>query len=220
MQQTPQQQLSDLYDRAQGTMVAFIDESYRAPSQAIGGGSFYLLTAVLFPRAHLDAIRTSLETLSGGGRWHTTDEAQTELGRERIIKMSAQIAKCGAVVVAIQDSIPAGDKNAEAARERCFEVLLSQLCGSGSLDPDGLVVFERRRDSHQRNSDNATIRSLRREGRIPQSLLVHPASPADETLLYAPDIAAWALRRAHTHDESQFIDPIAKTELHRLKAKP
>ncbi|MBT2474663.1 hypothetical protein J7E68_08770 [Microbacterium sp. ISL-103] len=211
--------LEAVYAQAKGTMAAFIDESYRTPAQAIGGNSFYVLTAVLFPLAKLDDIRKSLRTIVGPGRWHTTDEAQSEAGQARIIKMAAAVARAGAVVVAIQNPIPTADKNAEAARGRCFEVLLTQLCKSDSLHAQGLVVFERRRDTSQQKSDNQVINALRRSGKIPETLYVTPATPGDEPLLWAPDVASWAVRRHHTHEEDRFVQPFNdKGCLHKLQA--
>lgn len=212
--------MSSFYAQAKGTLVAFIDKSYRAPAQALGRTSFYVLTAVLFPH-RLEEVRAALEAIAESSRWHTTDEAQSSAGQERITLMAAEVAACGAVVVAIQNPIPATDRNADQARRRCFEVLLGDLCRTGSLDPLGLVVFEQRRDTSQRRWDEETIRTLRRQDKIPQTLYVTAASPAEETLLWAPDVAAWALRRNHTHDDTTFIEPIARSgSLFKLKALP
>lgn len=208
-----------MYAQAKGAAAAFIDESYRAPSQALGGNSFYVLTAVLFPRERLDSIRQQLRAIVGPGRWHTTEAARSEAGQARIVKMSSALARLGAVVMAIQDPIPASDKNAEGARARCFEVLLSELCRTGSLDAQGAVVFERRRDAAQQKADNHTINMLRRGGKIPETLYVTPASPADESLLWAPDVASWAVRRHHTHNELEFVQPLNDRRcLHKIQA--
>ncbi|MFJ4174704.1 AbaSI family restriction endonuclease [Microbacterium sp. NPDC089696] len=84
--------LDSMFAQARGTMAAFIDESYRTPAQALGGNSFYVLAAVLFPLAQLEVIRERLRAIVGSGRWHTTDAAQSDAGQARNVQMSSALA--------------------------------------------------------------------------------------------------------------------------------
>lgn len=208
-------QLRTLYARTAGP-VAYVDESYRAPTQALGGNSFYLLAAVLVERDRIARTRSKLRDIAEVVKWHTSDEALTAEGRTKILKMTRYLSSSTMSVVAAQAKITPADKDAEHARRACFDTLLGDLCSRNQLDASGLVVLERRRDHGQRSTDSRTISALRRSGAIHRTLVVHPGSPSGESLLWAPDIVAWATRRLVANDDKTYVQPLAVAKTIRI----
>ncbi|TCL79527.1 MULTISPECIES: hypothetical protein [unclassified Rathayibacter] len=202
--------LRALYDRSAGAVV-YIDESYRTAGQAHGDG-FYILTAVVIPRDRIVRIRAKLTDIADSTRWHTSQAARDEDGREKTLKMSRYLARAATTVVAVQTPVTAADADAEGARAACFGALLGALCNNGMLEPTGLVVLERRRDTHQQNFDGRTINALRAAGTIHETLLVYQGSPATESLLWAPDVVSWATRQWIARSDDSYIEPLRATK--------
>lgn len=206
--------LRQLYGQSSG-MVAFVDESYRAPKQALGGNSFYILTAVLIPRDRIVTTRSKLLEIAAVEKWHTSEEARDADGREKILKMSRYLARVSGSVIAVMSKISPADKDAEDARRSCFGALLEGMCQGNLVTETGLVVIERRRDAAQQKEDGQTINALRRNRRIHETLFVHQGSPATEALLWAPDVISWAARQEIALDSPKYLEPLRR--LNRIR---
>lgn len=204
-----------LYDNSSGP-IAFIDESYRAPSQALEGNAFYILTAVVIARPRIVAVRDRLLEIANGTKWHTTEVARVDGGRAAIVRMTEYLASCSTSIVAYRAGIPATDRFAEQARALCFRSLLTDLCVCGTLALNGAVVYERRRDTSQLQADGRTISGLRRANGIHRALAVHPGSPASEFLLVAPDAVAWSTRQLTATNDKRFLEPLSRTSAIRI----
>lgn len=211
--------LAEAYDNTSG-LVAFIDETYRAPSQALKKSTFYILTAVVIERDRMAAVRAKLVEIAGGPRWHTRDEALTEEGRARIVKMTRYLASAATSVVAVHGEIPPADLHAEATRAACFDALLGDLCASGTLVPGGLAVYDRRRDAGPQEVDRATISATRKRQSIHRNLQVRPGRPAREALLWMPDVVAWATRQGLVEQTPQYVEPLSARKTIRIIAVP
>jgi hypothetical protein len=212
-------QLRTLYEHSTGP-IAYIDESYRSPAQARGNG-FYILTAVVLERDRVVHTRAKLREIAQTHKWHTTNEALTEHGRKKILKMSRHLASAALSVLAVQSKITAADKDTEQARYACFDTLLGDMCArTQQLQVTGLVVLERRRDTRQRNADDRTIHRLRHAGTIHRELVVHQGSPGGESLLWAPDVVSWSARQSVTMNNKVYLEPLAKARTIRMILVP
>ena len=200
-------ELANFYQRTSGH-IAFIDESYRSPNQDLGVGNntYYLLTAVVIRRTKVATVRARLLEIAGARKWHTTKEAQTAAGREKVLEMCRYLAQHSMSIVAVETKIETRDRDAEQARAACMETLFQFLCAN-ILPDDGLVVYERRQ-APQQPADRATVHRLRSRELIHPNLIVHPGSPATEALLWAPDIVAWATRRVFAEGRTEYVEPL------------
>lgn len=85
--------LSHAYANNTGDLVAFIDESYAAPSFGFAlASTFYLATAYVIPVKDLDAMRSDLPGVIDGNFWPSTEAHQSEGGREKIARLINYIA--------------------------------------------------------------------------------------------------------------------------------
>ncbi|QJU54216.1 hypothetical protein SCB71_13740 [Herbiconiux sp. KACC 21604] len=206
--------LRDHYLNSSGR-IAHVDESYRAPRQA-RGDAFYLLTAVVFERDRIAAVRAKLREIAEVERWHTTDQGRDDRGRAKILKMARYLASSSASVIVAQSEISPSDGDAELARRQCFATLLGDLCARGEIARNGLVVVERRRDFGQRALDQKTLHRLRSTGTIHRNLLVHQASPGGECMLWAPDVVAWSARQMVVRNNKVYVEPLARARSVRI----
>lgn len=200
--QTKQMIVANAYLNDGGEAVAFIDESYLAPSFEIASKSspFYLMTAYVIPRADLASMRSDLEE-DFGSFWHSTQEHRSGEGRERIRAFATYVGGGDeAIIVSLLCPVDEADGDAEGARAKCFSELLSALSSGEHCPRVTLAVFEERKFMNQRAADGATVKAAYRDGVIPRGFRVLPTSPSIEPLLWLPDVVSFALyqRQART----------------------
>lgn len=211
--------LADAYENTAG-LIAYLDETYRAPAQTTTESKFYFLTAVLVEREKMAAIRSKLVDIAGSLAWHTSEQARTDEGKAKLLQMTHYLARSSASVLALKSPIALSDGNAEGARAACFEGLLGTLCSDGLLENRGLAVYDRRRDPVQRQADRTTITGLRKAATIHRNLQVHEGRPAREALLWAPDAVSWASRQALIEKRPAFLKPLLDAEKMRIVRVP
>lgn len=184
--------------------VAYIDESFQVPigTPALG---FYILAATIYHSSEIPAARDSLLLASDSARWHTTDEYH--LGNfTGILRVASEVGSWATNSIVVLDEF--GDEiDLEFSRKKCLSELIRQL-----EDRDcSMIVYERRSTRSHVNSDTALIAKLISSGLVSRSTRVLGSSPAAETLLWAPDIIAWSLRRIVTSCETKWLEAVNQT---------
>lgn len=187
--------LKDAYQRNKDRPVAYVDESLRGPQES--GKHFYILTAVVVAAEEREPLRTGIEEIVGGNFWHTSDELLTASGFSRAKKLLKYLGQGEeTAAISVNTKIESSDTELEDARAHCMSVLLPALeRGSSRREPTSLVILERRRDRRQQNRDSKTHRDLVTDKSISRHLRLIQASPADEHLLWLPDLVSSAVRR-------------------------
>lgn len=202
--------LNDAYVRNGSRHVAFIDETFRFGRNFPGENPFYLMTAVLISPHDFDVIREELWEIAGGSYWHSTKELSTEYGRQRIEEMLKYLSQGDEVSIVshFRDEFSI-TSNVEEMRKATFKA----LCGKIFAENPGwsqviLAVLERRNGNNLFEIDERTFRSMRREGIIPPQGRLFQTSPAEENLLWLPDVVATALRQKIVRNNPQYFDLI------------
>lgn len=196
--------LLDNYLRRHHGPVAYIDESYRKSRGAAVPG-FYILAATIFQSHEITLVRQGLRQASALTRWHTTDQYHlgNYLGIQRV---GSEIGKWSSKSIVAFD-VFGEESDLEFSRKKCLYQLIRQL-----EDKDcSMIVYERRNTRFQVNSDTALTAKLASFGHISRSTRILGSSPAAETLLWAPDLVAWSLRRLVTSDELQWLQALGQT---------
>lgn len=204
-----QRQLADAYANNKRDSVAYIDESYIAPSAADEKGTpFYLVAAYVAPVRWHRQLREELPDVVGANFWHSTQSHQSPEGRAKIRAFSEYVAEGDEpIIVSMQMPIDPDDTNGEEARRRCFKVMLAVLAAGTHCEALSLVIFEERKFQPQRNADARTIAEARNEGLIPRSMQVLGTSPTYEKLLWLPDVVCFALYQSHIGNRQDYLDP-------------
>ncbi len=203
--------LSQAYANNTGNVVAFIDESYAAPSSGYPvATTFYLATAYIVPIIDLDAMRSELPDITGSTFWHSTEAHQTEDGRENISRLIDYIVEGDeTIIVAAKSPIDVEDGDGEQSRQQCLTELLSTLSNGRLCDPVALAILEERKYNSQKNADEKTISVARKTERIDRHMRVLPASPSAERLLWLPDVVSFALYQEFAKNERDYSEPIS-----------
>lgn len=214
----PQQRkfLDDLYGRTTGSAVAFLDETY----DLTGGRPFYIMTAVVVDTDQITALRRELVDAVGESRyWHTTEALQTRAGYASAVGLCHLLGDENGselCIITQHHYVDRTDSSGDRARAECLRGLSTALHRGdrplrGSVS---LVVLERRRDASQQNYDTKIVKDLRRDGLVSRGFTMAQASPADEPLLWLPDLASMALRRRLTHRDPHLWAPLARISHH------
>lgn len=206
--------VDDAYQRTRGP-VAFLDESYQAPSDP-QRDAFYVMTAVVVAVKNMETIRTGLGAIADTNYWHTSEALKTDDGwaqtRELLGYLAEGIEPC---VIAHRVTVDADDTHAEDARKHCYQALAVELATGrpGDWDVVDLLVLEERNQRNLKNKDQANHKQLVSAGRVPRHTRLLQTSPSCERLLWLPDLAASAYRRTITHDDRTLFDVI-KDQVH------
>lgn len=183
----------------------YFDETFTDPKEGLSR-SFYLLCAVQIEHKNLHAIREELYEIAGGEYWHSTEALQTAEGKQRYVEMleycrdwkDPGIIACK---IELEDGMPS-----EEARRDCIRALLSDAIPT--IDSLGGLIFEARQQSKDNDRDRRFIKKLREEKVVPQSINSAWVSPAEERILWLPDIIGMSFRRTITHadDTAEYFD--------------
>jgi hypothetical protein len=172
--------------------IAFIDESYQL-SNDLTKAAFYILVAVIAQKSRVETIRERLNHVVGGSKWHTSSDIRKVNGLQTansIRKLTADNCK---VLVASASKFDSNDKNGELTRANLLQELLIRIAGQSPKV--GLVILEKRPSGYLASRDKKTISGLRTQKKVPDYLRIVAASPADEHLLWLPDVEAWFERK-------------------------
>lgn len=207
MEKGPHPSLVRVYNCPDNAQIAYFDETYIGAKDG-EGNSFYAVTASIYRRDELEALREDLigivDNFFSKPRpyWHSTEAIRTEEGREKYTDLLAYLSENSDVsFITCQTSIELRtDKQEDSkktvgpeedARRECikkvFEKFLNQEPNLKGL------VFEKRREQRDNDRDKSFLKSLAKEGKIPR-LERAWVSPYDEVALWVPDIAGLAYR--------------------------
>jgi len=208
--ETRRRLLSDAYRRLRPEAhVAFVDESYVVPDVAHGARTFYIATAYVSPVRLHQPVRDDLGAIVDGSYWHTS-EAHAAGRTATIHELCEYLAGAEddeAFLLAVQSPIEDAPSGDELAREACLTALLASL-HEGQLTPrPSLVVAEERRHQGQRARDLRTIKSMRQAQLIGQMQVMF-TSPAVESLLWVPDIVAFAQSHHERGSNAGYVSPL------------
>lgn len=188
--------------------VAFIDESYLAPSRGEPQTPFYIATAYIAPCEDHADIRADLLDIVGGDFWHSTEAHRSEEGRRTVALLCDYIAEGSSsehIVIAIKKPILPSDHDGEVARAQCLTDLLAAL-HAGTIAPAvSLVLFEERKFQTQMNADVRTISAARAAGLIGRHTVVFQASPSYETMLWLPDVVSFAVYQQRIGSNANYL---------------
>jgi hypothetical protein len=209
--------LKSLYQRAEGA-VAYIDESYYSPSSG-AGKTFYITAAVVVSMDEIINLRRDLSALAKSGYWHTSEAARYSDGRSNIIKLNTALANRAKAICWIYEPLERSDREGEAARAKSLRHGINELVRK-FLPAGGLIVYESRQRGYQENADQRLIGEMRSLGKLDRYFMVHAESPANEPLLWAPDLVAWSYRQEFLGRSSDYFNVIRGfTEVVALNSK-
>jgi len=187
--------------------MAFLDESFLSPAQ--GPDSFYLLVAVVVEKAEVIRLRNQIQAAVSGARWHTTEAARSDSGRQKIRELAHLISQSATCVVAVIDEIDEHDKTGEQARTKLTRALLEELA-SNHVYATGSVVYEKRTPGSMRSRDDLVLNQLAKSDSVASKLAIWGISTKNEPLLWAPDIVAWSYRQAYFEKDASFFQDLEK----------
>lgn len=205
--------LRNAYENNKGSSVAFIDESYLAPSFSTSASvePFYLMTAFVIPVADLAGMRADVVEVVAGDYWHSTEAHREPEGRFKIIEFAEYLGEGSEpVIVSLRRKIDPADGSGETARRDCMRTLLAALASGEHCEPISLAVFEERKHMKQRNADQMTVKGARSDSLIPRTMQVHPASPTHEKLLWIPDVVSFALYQLYGAVRTDYAEPFVE----------
>lgn len=187
----------------EGSLVGYVDESYRLASDCRDGETpFYVMAAVLLRLEDHAGIRNNLANIAGYQWWHTTELQQTARGRQRIEDMTNYLARYHDPCVIAVRHTPAVVDTGRTMRATCLAALMETITTAPAnpvTAPAQMVVLEKQREHQDTDRDRHTINEARRAGRIPRNAPVHFVSPSIENLLWLPDLVTNTYRRYVTH---------------------
>lgn len=182
------------YEKAKGGQVAFVDEAYRGFERK-NEQPFYIAAAVVVDTRYMEEIRENLAEIAGGTYWHTTEAMQSTDGPARIVKMLQYLVEGNEVcMLSIQRQVTRSDRDLEVARRECLSGLARAL-DAGNPIASNTMVIEKRQADKDREADSQLLPELIKQGHVDRVFRIHQASPAEDRLLWLPDLLAHAARR-------------------------
>jgi hypothetical protein len=188
--------------------IALLDESFLTPAQ--GPDSFYILCAVVVDKSEVMHLRRGLEAIAGRGRWHTTEEARRDSGKQKIRQLARLIAESTISVIAVVEELSAQDSSGESARARATQVLLDELA-QNYLYLTGTVVYEKRMPGEMRARDEQVLKQIQKGNSPAANLAIWGMAEKSEPLLWAPDIVAWCYRQAYFERDPSFYQDLERS---------
>jgi hypothetical protein len=186
--------------------VAFIDETMRTTKEQPNEFPFYLFTAVLIDPINFDQIRHDIHDISGSEYWHTTENLSSDSGRQKILEMLNYLNRGNEISVI---SLFIGDSqtyiNSKQLRKETLTKLFHQLF---AVEQISLAVLEKRNSQSLIREDERTLRVSKQSGMIPRSAQIFQCSPAEERLLWLPDLVCSAKRQELIRNDSRYLSVI------------
>lgn len=193
--------------RAARGPIAFIDESFMAPSQNLD--SFYILGAVVVPKEKIFWLREQMRQIVAGDYFHATEFGRKDAGRAQIRKLADLLARETRQVLVVLEQLHHTDVDAERARAIVTKKMFEQLAND-ELYLTGTVVYERRMRSGQHQSDLRIFQSLKRQKLPGNRLNVLGIASKSEPLLWAPDLLCWSFRQAYYENDMSYFQQLKK----------
>lgn len=184
-----------------------MDESFRSPSEA--RDSFYILCAVVIPKSKVFKVRDELRAMVGKRYFHATESGRHDDGQMLIRKMARYLAIEAKPVLVVIEQLQKSDRDAEIAREQATRALWKELA-ENELYLTGTVVYERRMRGVQDQSDLRIFNNLKRLKLPGNKLKVLGIASKHEPLLWAPDLVAWAFRRAYDDADNTYFGALTR----------
>lgn len=196
----------DRIARARGPL-AFIDESFLAPSQ--WPDSFYIIAAAVIEKDIVLEVRKELRRRVKHGTWHTTEAGRSEKGQQKIRELASYLATVVKPVIVVVDELAKSDRAAEAGRAQALRACLEELARE-HIYLTGTVVYERRIPGYMQAHDDVILEGIRRQGGDASKLKVIGISSKREPLLWIPDLICWSFRQAYLDDDRGYFTELAK----------
>ena len=185
--------------------VAYIDETYqiqRAPY-------FYVTTAVVVQASQRDAVRSDIQAIVGGTFWHTTEPLRSETGRLQAKELLHYLGDPDGREVAVISHEAHIDLEAdpmgEVGRAAALTALLAHVHTELGVN---LFVLERRSPNRLATLDQRTKAEAMKANLIAPQSRMFQTSPADEPLLWLPDLVCGAYRQSITGRDGSFFEEI------------
>lgn len=200
--------LEERYLRNGTKPVAFIDETMRSREERPEDLPFYLFTAVIVEPINFDQIRKDLFEISGSNYWHTTENLSTDSGRKKVFEMLNYLNQGNEISVI---SLYIGDALIPMTTKQQRNEALSKLFHKlFTIELINLAVLEKRNSLTLIREDEKTLSVAKQRDLVPRSAQIFQCSPAEERLLWLPDLVCSAKRQDLTRNDSRFLSVIQK----------
>jgi hypothetical protein len=185
--------------------VAFLDESFLAPSQ--WHDSFYILAAAVFERDSIESVRADLKRIARRSRWHAAERGRSARGQQQVKRMADYLATVCKPVIVVVEELSKSDRSAEAGRSHAFRALLDELA-ENHIYLDGLAVYERRVPGTMQENDDQILGQIRASGGSSEKLRLLGVSTKREPLLWAPDTICWSFRQHYFEQNPEYFSAL------------
>lgn len=177
----------------------FIDETFHAPSNP-GGSHFYVFALVGLERENLRHYREELRRLVVRSRWHSSEMLGKQSGRDRFRKTVMYFSEFAHLHIFVVNQIPEADRTGENTRRKLITFIVRNML---TRDSESFLIFENRGSSGQKNQDLETLRGTLS---LEQRSKVRFLEPANEELLWLPDMLASAYRYHLTGKSNELFE--------------
>lgn len=188
----------------------FVDETFHAPSNP-GGSHFYAFALVGLERENLRHHGEKLQSLVVRPKWHSSEMLGKQSGRDRFRKTVLHFSKFAHLYIFVVERIPESDRTGEKTRSKLITFIVQNML---ARDPKSFLIFENRGSLGQKNQDVETLRNTLSPQQRSQ---VRFQEPANEELLWLPDMLASAYRYHLTGKSNELFEMFAtKPEVIRV----
>ncbi len=188
----------------------FADETFHAPSNP-GGSHFYVFALVGLERENLRHHREMLQSLVFRSKWHSSEMLGKQSGRDRFRKTVLHFSKFAHSYIFVVQQIPESDRTGEKTRRKLITFIVQNML---ARDPKSFLIFENRGSLGQKNQDLETLRNTLSPQQRSQ---VRFQEPANEELLWLPDMLASAYRYHLTGKSDELFEMfVTKPEVIRV----
>ena len=188
------------------TIDYFVDETFDVPANG-SRGNFYVFAVVGIERQRIKATRRALLKITNTNWWHSSKAIQTSTGRSRLKTVGHELGAQLVLEIFMSTPIPQDDKSGEKTRKKLIQAIAQSI---SSRDPDSNISIEMRGSGGQLKRDRETIQAIQM-GRNKD--FVRLQSPAQETLLWLPDMLASSFRRRLLFEDSELLESFGKEVL-------
>jgi len=188
------------------TIDYFVDETFHLPANS-SLETFYVFAVVGIERKKIKATRRALLGIANTNWWHSSKVIQTSNGRSRFKNIGRELGPHLMLEIFLSIPIARDDKSGEKTRNK----LIKEIAKSISLrDRDSYISIEMRRSGGQLKLDRETIETIHM---VRNKDFVRLQSPAQEPLLWLPDMLASSFRRRLLRENSDLLESFGKEVL-------
>lgn len=203
--------LGEAYAQNKGKSVAYLDETYRTPTDKPGENPFYVISAVVVRSEDRVGLAADLSHIVGANYWHTTEELKNEQGRMRVLELCKYLREgTEPCLIACKIESFSAARGTEELRRICLLAMLGALWGGGDeWPPVELMILERRASANLVSADQHTMKMARSNGLVGRSAQLLQVSPSVEPLFWLPDLVSSAVRQKLVHENGTYFDEFA-----------